>query len=198
QGEVEKYYTNLAEKKDYPISVLIDEGSASASEILAVAMKEAGYDVVGQTSFGKGTVQQAVPLGDGSTVKLTFYKWLSPEGEWIHETGVEPTIEVKLPEYFYTNPIQIESAITAGSEGERVENIQVMLQGLGYLSSKVNSTFDDKMEKAVRAFQADEGLKETGEVDEETGRAIEGKIIEKIRDKKDDPQQDKALEELYK
>src|SRR5699024_3179255 len=64
QGEVEKYYTNLAEKKDYPISVLIDEGSASASEILAVAMKEAGYDVVGQTSFGKGTVQQAVPLGD--------------------------------------------------------------------------------------------------------------------------------------
>src|SRR5699024_9456880 len=63
QGYREKYYTQLKEKKEYPISVLVDEGSASASEILAVAMKEIGYDVVGTTSFGKGTVQQAVPIG---------------------------------------------------------------------------------------------------------------------------------------
>src|SRR5699024_4681984 len=95
-GKREKYYTNLDAKKNYPISILIDEGSASASEILAVAMKEVGYEVVGKTSFGKGTVQQAVPLTEdrnSSTIKLTFYKWLSPEGNWINEVGVEPTIE---------------------------------------------------------------------------------------------------------
>lgn len=84
-GNKTPYYSTLDKKKDYPISVLVDEGSASASEILAVAMKEIGYDVVGTNSFGKGTVQQAVPLGDGSTVKLTFFKWLSPKGTWIHE-----------------------------------------------------------------------------------------------------------------
>src|SRR5690625_705397 len=64
QGKVEEYFTTLTEKKDYPIAVIIDEGSASASEILAVAMKEIGYEIVGETSFGKGTVQQAVPIGN--------------------------------------------------------------------------------------------------------------------------------------
>src|SRR5699024_9385138 len=97
QGKKTPYHSNLAEKKDYPISVIIDEGSASASEILAVALKEIGYDIIGAPSFGKGTVQQAVPLGDGSTIKLTFYKWLSPEGNWINEVGVEPTVEQKQP-----------------------------------------------------------------------------------------------------
>ena len=81
-GKKTPYYSDLKQKKEYPISVLIDEGSASASEILAVAMKEMGYDVVGQPSFGKGTIQQAVPLGDESTIKLTFSKWLSPKGNW--------------------------------------------------------------------------------------------------------------------
>src|SRR5699024_799050 len=111
QGNREKYYTQLKEKKEYPISVLVDEGSASASEILAVAMKEIGYDVVGTTSFGKGTVQQAVPIGsdeEESTIKLTFYKWLSPEGNWIDEVGVEPTVEQEQPEFFYANPIHVE------------------------------------------------------------------------------------------
>lgn len=99
-GQKTPYYSDLEEKKNYPISVLIDEGSASASEILAVAMKEMGYDVVGQPSYGKGTVQQAVPMGDGSSIKLTFYKWLSPNGTWINESGVEPTIEVEQPDYY--------------------------------------------------------------------------------------------------
>lgn len=195
-GEVEKYYTTLEEKKDYPISVLIDEGSASASEILAVAMKEIGYDVVGQTSFGKGTVQQAVPLGDGSTVKLTFYKWLSPEGNWIHDEGVEPTIEVKLPDYFYSSPIKTDQVYSSGDEGEDIENIQVMLQGVGY-DLKDNGKFDQETEAAVKAFQSDEGLEATGKVDEETAQKLEVKIIETIRDKKDDPQLEKALQSLY-
>src|SRR5690625_5582230 len=63
-GNKEKHFSELDNKKDYPVSILIDEGSASASEILAVALKEVGYDVVGTNSFGKGTVQQAVPLGE--------------------------------------------------------------------------------------------------------------------------------------
>ena len=73
-------------QKDYPIVALIDGGSASASEILAGALKEAGgYKLVGEKSYGKGTVQQAVPMEDGSNLKLTFYKWLTPNGNWINE-----------------------------------------------------------------------------------------------------------------
>ena len=64
-GDTEKFYSTLEKKKPYPINIIVDEGSASASEILAVALKETGYDVVGETSFGKGTVQKAVPIENG-------------------------------------------------------------------------------------------------------------------------------------
>lgn len=197
QGNKQPYYTKLKDKKDYPITVLVDEGSASASEILAVAMKEIGYDVVGHTSFGKGTVQQAVPLGDGSTIKLTFFKWLSPEGNWIHDVGVEPTVEVDQPEYFYTNPVQIEEPLVYDNTGTNVENIQLMLKGLDYTIERTDGYFDKVTEDAVKEFQEDNDLEVSGKVDQETAGMMEAKIIEKIRSGEDDVQLDKALEVLY-
>ncbi|EQB37465.1 MULTISPECIES: S41 family peptidase [Virgibacillus] len=197
-GKKTPYYSELTEKKEYPISVVIDEGSASASEILAVAMKEMGYDVVGQTSFGKGTVQQAVPLGDESTIKLTFYKWLSPEGNWIHEKGVKPTIDVKQPDYYYTNPVQIEEPLTKDQTGDQVKNVQIMLKGLGYDPSRTDGYFNEQTEKAITQFQSDNDLKATGEVNEQTSALIETQIVDQIRNDKDDQQMEKALNEIYK
>ncbi|MDE5977998.1 MAG: S41 family peptidase, partial [Turicibacter sp.] len=82
--------------KDYPIVTLINEGSASASEIFAAAMKEAGgYDVIGTTSYGKGTVQVSMPLDDHSSLKITTQVWKTPDGNWINDEGVTPTIEVE-------------------------------------------------------------------------------------------------------
>ncbi|WP_330948849.1 S41 family peptidase [Virgibacillus sp. MG-45] len=197
-GKKEKYYTELNQKKDYPIRVMINEGSASASEILAVAMKEIGYDVVGATSFGKGTVQQAVPLGDGSTIKLTFYKWLSPKGNWIHEKGVEPTIEVKQPDYYYANPVQLEKTLTYNHTGEAIENIQRMLTGLGYDTARTDGYFSQKTVEAVKAFQKDNDLKVTGDVDSKTAGMVEAKVVESIRNGENDMQLEKALDSLYK
>src|SRR5699024_12416079 len=99
------------EKKDYPIDIVVDEGSASASEILAVALKEIDYDVIGETSFGKGTVQKEMPLDNGGTLKLTFFKWLSPEWYWIHDEGVEPTVGQKHRDYYYVNTVHIEDKL---------------------------------------------------------------------------------------
>src|SRR5690606_39842257 len=127
-------------------------------------MKEIGYDVVGHTSFGKGTVQQAVPLGDGSTIKLTFFKWLSPEGNWIHDVGVEPTVEVDQPEYFYTNPVQIEEPLVYDNTGTNVENIQLMLKGLDYTIERTDGYFDKVTEDAVKEFQEDNDLEVSGKV----------------------------------
>ncbi|SFA88544.1 carboxyl-terminal processing protease [Lentibacillus halodurans] len=197
-GEAEKSYSELDEKKPYPISVLINEGSASASEILAVAMKEVGYDVVGTNSFGKGTVQQAVPVGeDGSRVKLTFFKWLSPEGTWIHEKGVEPTTEVEQPDYYFTNPVQIEDSIAYDQTGENVENIQVMLAGLGYDPGRTDGYYSKETASAVQNFQADNDLETTGEVDEETAGLIETSIVDRVRNGEDDRQMKQALDILY-
>ncbi|WP_087972580.1 S41 family peptidase [Oceanobacillus rekensis] len=196
-GNKEEYHSQLDEKKEYPISVLINEGSASASEILAVAMKELGYDVVGETSYGKGTVQQAVPLGDGSSIKLTTFKWLSPKGEWINETGVEPTIETKQPKYYYTYPIQAEESFAYDQTSEGIGNMQVMLSGLGYDTGRTDGYFSKETETAVKAFQTDNDLDATGKVNQETAGLIETQLIEKVRNGDDDEQLETALEELY-
>ena len=80
-----------------PVVILIDEGSASASEIMAAALEErAGSRLVGEKSFGKGTVQDAVDFDDGSGLHLTIAKWLTPSGKWIHEKGLEPDYVVAL------------------------------------------------------------------------------------------------------
>ncbi|MFD1451095.1 S41 family peptidase [Oceanobacillus sojae] len=198
-GNTEEFASDLEEEKDYPISVLIDEGSASASEIVAVAMKELGYDIVGETSFGKGTVQQAIPLGDDSSIKMTTYKWLSPNGVWIDGDGVEPTVEQKQDDYYYSIPIQVtdDEPLTFDHTSEAVANMQVMLSGLGYDTGRTDGYFNEETESAVEDFQEDNDLEVTGEVDEETGGLIETQIIEKIRSGEDDEQLERSLEELY-
>lgn len=198
-GNAEEYVSNLDEAKDYPISVLIDEGSASASEIVAVAMKELDYDVVGETSFGKGTVQQAIPLGDDSSIKMTTLKWLSPGGEWIDGKGVEPTVEQRQDDYYYSTPIQVtdDEPLTFDHTSEAVANMQVMLSGLGYDTGRTDGYFSEETEQAVEEFQEDNDLETTGEVDEETGGLIETQVIERIRDGEDDRQLERSLEELY-
>lgn len=84
---------------DYPVVVLINGGSASGAEILAGALRDQnGSKLVGTKSFGKGSVQEQVQLSDSSSLKVTIAKWLTPNGDLIHELGLEPDIEVEMPE----------------------------------------------------------------------------------------------------
>lgn len=82
------------------VVVLIDRGTASASEIVAGALQDRGRaQLIGETSFGKGTVQEWIPLDDGALggVKLTVNKWLTPNKRWIHKVGITPDIPVTVP-----------------------------------------------------------------------------------------------------
>lgn len=91
------YGTSSKATYSYPVVVLINENSASASEILASAFKETyNAEIVGVNSYGKGTVQKTGDLNNGDTIKYTVQKWLTPKGNWINEKGVTPTKEVKL------------------------------------------------------------------------------------------------------
>lgn len=83
--------------EDMPTVVLINEGSASAAEILSGALRDIkGIKIVGQTSFGKGSVQQLEKLRDGSSAKITVAKWLTPAGTDINEEGIVPDEEIEL------------------------------------------------------------------------------------------------------
>jgi len=93
---------NTKESRKYKVGVIINEYSASASEIMAAAIKESyGGEVIGVNSYGKGTVQQTKELSTGGMMKYTTQKWLTPKGNWINEVGAEPTIEVKIDEKYY-------------------------------------------------------------------------------------------------
>jgi carboxyl-terminal processing protease len=84
---------------DIPLVVLIDEGSASASEVLAGAIRDQDRGLlIGETTFGKGTVQSWQPLSNGGGVRITIARWLTPADTWIDQTGLEPDIVVTLPE----------------------------------------------------------------------------------------------------
>jgi carboxyl-terminal processing protease len=83
--------------ENYPIVVLIDEGSASASEILAGALRDnRNVQLVGQKSYGKGSVQEVEPLNGGSSLKITIAKWLTPKGIQISEKGLVPDIAIEI------------------------------------------------------------------------------------------------------
>lgn len=104
-GHVEKFYSSGKETKKYPVVILQNSASASASELLSIALKEQyGAKVVGTTSFGKGTIQELITLSDGTEYKFTTKKWLTPKGNWIHKKGVEPDYEVDLEENYFENP----------------------------------------------------------------------------------------------
>ena len=78
-----------------PVAVLINSGSASAAEIVAGALKDTGRAViVGERSFGKGSVQSIIPLGNGQGLRLTTARYYTPAGVSIHEIGVSPHVEV--------------------------------------------------------------------------------------------------------
>ena len=98
---IEREY-NASDKgaaEEIPLVVLIDEGSASASEVLAGAIQDHDRGVlIGQTTFGKGTVQTWQELSNGGGVRITFARWLTPNEHWVHEEGLEPDISVELPE----------------------------------------------------------------------------------------------------
>lgn len=92
-GEREEYTCNGAHKLDVPLVVLVDMNSASASEIMAGAIKDHGLGtLVGTTTFGKGIVQQIMGLRDGSAVKVTVSAYYTPNGNNIHGIGIEPDV----------------------------------------------------------------------------------------------------------
>lgn len=103
-----------------PLYVLIDGGSASASEILAAALREhANATLIGAKSFGKGTIQDARDYDDGSGLHLTIAKWLTPTKEWVHKIGIEPdvTVELTVEDLKSNNDLQLEKALEMAKTG---------------------------------------------------------------------------------
>lgn len=114
KGERQTFSVNrLGKLTSEPLVVLINKGSASASEIVAGAMQDRGRaKLVGEKSFGKGTIQEAQDLSEGAGLHITTAKWLTPNGRWVNDTeGLLPDIEVKQDEKDPNRDVALERAV---------------------------------------------------------------------------------------
>jgi carboxyl-terminal processing protease len=170
--------------------LLVDEGSASASEILAGAMRSAGIPIYGTTTFGKGTVQSVVSLGVDDELKYTSGRWLTADGDWINETGLEPDVVIERPDYYDLFVVNPSETYTLGLSSPEVENLKSVLTALGYQVSD-NEIYDESVETAVREFQSNNNLEVNGVVTGDTARQLTDALRTKIEE--NDTQYDAAL-----
>ena len=178
-----------------PLVVLVDENSASSAEVLAAALKDsAGIEIVGVKTFGKGIVQTFQQFEDHSVLKLTEAQWRRADGSWIQDEGIEPTVEVRMPDYASLPSLPSDIDISVGSFGPHVKTAEQLLETLGYQPGEPEGIFDEETKAAVQRFQRDEGLPVDGIL---SGRSSY-RLVERVRDKvvREDPQHQRALDLL--
>ena len=126
KGNIEKILSKSDKEIDMPVVMLVNEVSASASEVLTISLKEnIGAKVVGTKTYGKGTVQRLQNLSDGSSIKYTIQKWLSPNGNSIDKVGITPDVEVKLDDKYFENP-------TSDNDNQLQKAIEVLIKRWTY------------------------------------------------------------------
>lgn len=152
-------YTNFEK-----IVLLANENSASASEVLVAALHDnLNIDVIGTKTFGKGTVQMTEDLSQGYALKYTTAQWLGPNGERIHEQGIDPTIEVKLHDVFYQMiPVQEEQQepfnFKQDDVSEAIEYVQKALDFLGFTPDRTDGYYSSSTEIALQNFQESKNI----------------------------------------
>ncbi|WP_018658794.1 S41 family peptidase [Allofustis seminis] len=176
------------------VVLLVDGGSASASEILAGALQSINIPLIGQKTFGKGTIQTIQPLQySKGELKITMGRWLTATGEPINEKGIMPDIEVAsdVPDAMFA--INTEKTYEIDDIGPEVENIKTILKYLGYDVNQTN-VFDEKTQESVRDFQQQHEIEVTGKVQAETAGALSTAVRERMI--ADDKQYQAAIDTL--
>lgn len=188
---------NNSHRLDVDIVTIINGGSASASEIFAAAMMESGgFEVLGTTSFGKGTVQQSRQINADSMLQLTIQAWRTPHGNLIEGHGVEPTIYVEPSAFLFIPQVNLgeEEALTYDMVHNGIMSAQLILETLGYEVTRTDGYFDTTTQTAIRLFQSDNDLDVTGEINSQTATALTMALREKARNPQYDAQIQAAID----
>lgn len=174
----ETYMSNLA-KKEFDFVVLVNEHTASASEILASAMQDSGAGVlVGTTTFGKAVIQNTFPLTNGSMFKLTVGQYITRNGNEINHKGITPDTYVenvtsKIDTSAYT-PFDFATRSALGMNNDNVRAAKEKLRMLGYYDGDAeNGIFDEELKESVRSFQQANDIFSYGVLDIPTQERID-------------------------
>lgn len=185
----------LKQAKDMDVSILVNEGSASASEVFTGAMKDYHKaKVYGSKTFGKGIVQTTREFDDGSLLKYTEMKWLTPDDHYIHGKGIQPDVKIPTPKYQSLNVIPNNKTYQLGDDNKNVKTMKIGLTALGYKVDNESNKFDSNLESAIKSFQQDNHLDVTGQFDKKTNEKFTQELVEKSN--KHDTVLDKLLDKL--
>ena len=165
-----KVYMAKGEETDYDVVVLINGISASSSEVLTAALSENGIaKVIGEKSFGKGTVQTIAEAEENSVIKYTSAYYLTPNGNNIHKKGIVPDAEVvnttKPVDMSEFEMFTLAKKYMLGDTGTEVENAKKMLEYMGFFIGEINDVYDENLKIAVSTYQQYKGLYPYGVLD---------------------------------
>jgi carboxyl-terminal processing protease len=119
--------TRLPRLLGYKVVILVNGGSASASEILSGALRDqAKVKLIGDKSFGKGTIQEPVEISGGAGLHVTVAKWLTPNGTWVHGKGLEPDIVIDMP----LDEANVKTKVESMRNNGMIQDVTVWLQDM--------------------------------------------------------------------
>ena len=197
-GKNETYTSSNS--KHYSFSkgyILTNEYTASASEVMAGALSELlDYELVGTTSYGKGTAQTTITLNNLNTLKYTYAKWLLPSGRSINGIGLEPDYEVENINLNSFSAIKITEPLEYDLVSEEVMTMQKILQTLGYQTDRVDGYFSNQTVEALKSFEADYNLNIDGIYTEEDNQILIRALISFTHREENDFQYLKILDLL--
>ncbi len=189
-GKIEEDKQYLEKMKNIPLVLMQNEGSASASEVMAGAVQSWERAlIVGVKSFGKGTVQETWDLENGGELKLSTNKWLTPNREWIHSKGIEADIEVEQHPLYSMEVLPLSGEYGEGDFNEEIAYTQKILNGLGYTVSRTDGFFDEDTAEAVALFRKQNDLRSGRHIDD----AFFARIREKVTEYKENEDNDVQL-----
>lgn len=146
--------------------ILMNGSSASCSEVLIGALTEIlDYQTIGETSFGKGIAQSQTYLSNGAILKYTYATWDTPSGVNIHGTGFEPDYEVKesdISDYYISE--EFDETYEYDDVDDNIAIVQKILKKCGYDIDRTDGYFSKKTRKAIKQYQSDQDLDETGKI----------------------------------
>lgn len=183
------YFSDLVNPK-YDLAVLINGGTASASELFAGAVADTGTGIlIGTQSFGKGTGQEVKKIVTGGAIRMTVAEYKTAGGRSVHKIGLEPHIKVE-NEVYYINPetfeeIDFYADYAEGTQSEAVLALEQRLEALGYFEATPDSLMDKYTVEAVKQYQAYRGLTVSGQCDAYTLADLNNIEYEKIKKTED-------------
>lgn len=199
KGEAnDETYSSTLKNPPFKLAVIVNEGSASASEILTGAVKDSKSGViVGTKTYGKGTVQNIMYLTNGGGIKMTIAEYLTRNKINIDGKGIEPDVVVELPKQEELAPVKMDRDITLGTIGLDVFGIQQRLSNLGY-QIKADGIMGKQTLAAVNKLLKDNNLPEVKILTKDTQKKILDLYNQNISKNVKDTQLETALTELQK